>query len=251
MNSSGHIFKRYDSEMRHLHGLVLGMGQLAVEQLARAVKTLERQDVEQAQQVIENDRKLNDLDVQADDEIVRIIALRQPMARDLREIIAVGKIIAELERAGDEARKIAGLTLCFHAAGADGAESARDGKSGEPPARILADIYALSEYVGAMLTAVMGAFDDLDLKRAVGVLGQGETLDERLQSSWRGVSDLAHENSDHLEHFVDIVLGIRALERFGGHAKNIAGHIIFIKHGTDVRHQGVADILQQVTQAPD
>lgn len=235
----GHIFKRYDSEMRHLHTLVVQMGELAVAQLCEAVNTLKRQDVERARWVIENDRKLNDLDVKADDEVVRIIALRQPMARDLREIIAVSKIIAELERSGDEARKIAGLTIRFCA----------DDKAKAPAERILQDIYSLSEYVGGMLTAVMAAFDDLDLNKALEVLGKGLKLDDQLQSSLRHLSTFVMEDARNIGHFVDIVLGIRALERFGNHAKNIAGHIVFIKHGTDVRHEGVESIMRQLKES--
>ena len=234
----GHIFKRFDSELDHLHSLVAQMGRLAVSQLREAVTTLEKRDVEAARTVIENDKKINDLDIKADDEIVRIIALRQPMARDLREIIAVSKIIAELERAGDEARKIAGLTIRLYAAGE------------KPPAeRILEDIYALAEYVEAMLTAAIAAFDDLDTDAALDVLGKGLNLDDRLQSILRRLTTFVMEDARNVGHFVDIVLGIRALERFGGHAKNIAGHIVFIKHGTDVRHEGVESILRQLKGA--
>ena len=239
-SGDGHIFRRFDSEMHHLHSLVMQMGQLAVSQLQAAVTTLAKQDAGQARAVIENDKKINDLDVEADDEIVRIIALRQPMARDLREIIAVSKIIAELERAGDEARKIAGLTIRFYA----------DGEKA-PGERILADIYALAAYVEAMLTEVIAAFDDLDLGEAVAVLGKGLKLDEQLHSILRRLSTFVLEDSRNAGYFVDIVLGIRALERFGGHAKNIAGHIVFIKHGTDVRHVGVEHILQQLKGAEE
>lgn len=231
-----HIFKRFDSEMQHLHALVVKMGDLAVSQLHEAVTTLEQQDIVQAQKVIENDKKLNDLDIKADDEIVRIIALRQPMAGDLREIIAVSKIIAELERAGDEARKIAGLTIRFYASS--------DKKV--PSENILQDIYSLSEYVHSMLRAVMQAFDTLDLEKALSVLDKGLKLDNQLQSILRRLSTFVLEDPRNIGHFVDIVLGIRALERFGGHAKNIAGHIVFIKHGTDVRHEGVEGILRQM-----
>ena len=106
--SDGHIFRRFDDEMEHLHGLVIELGNLANQQLLDSLKTLENEDPESAKTVIENDAKLNEIDIKADDEIIRVIAKRQPMARDLRELIAVGKIVAELERAGDEARKIAG-----------------------------------------------------------------------------------------------------------------------------------------------
>jgi len=241
-HGDGHIFRRFDSEMAHLHALVVRMARLAVSQLRDAVATLEQQDADKARRVIENDRKLNDLDVEADDEIVRIIALRQPMAGDLREIIAVSKIVAELERAGDEARKIAGLTIRFYAAGAN------HGKT-PPAADILRDIHALAEYVEGMLSAVIAAFGgpgDLDLDEALEVLGKGLKLDDQLQSILRRLTTFVIEDSRNVGHFVDIVLGIRALERFGGHAKNIAGHLVFIKHGIDVRQQGMENIIQQI-----
>ena len=234
--SEGHIFRRFDSEMDHLHSLAVQMAQLAVSQLREAVATLEQQDVEKARRVIQNDKKINDLDIQADDEIVRILARRQPMARDLREIIAVSKIIAELERAGDEARKIAGLTIRFYT----------DNKKPPPTETVLQDIYALADYVEAMLTAVITAFDDLNLDEALNVLGKGLKLDDQLQSILRRLTAFVTEDARNAGHFIDIVLGIRALERFGGHAKNIAGHLVFIKHGIDVRHEGVEGILRQL-----
>jgi len=264
-HGDGHIFRRFDSEMAHLHALVVRMAELAVSQLRAAVGTLERRDVAAARRVVENDKKLNDLDVEADDEIVRIIALRQPMAGDLREIIAVSKIVAELERAGDEARKIAGLTIRFYAdladsgdsgggngAGDAGVRAPADGRGKTPPAdTILRDIYALAAQVESMLSAVIAAFGgprDLNLDEALEVLGKGLKLDDQLQSILRCLTDLVVEDPGHAAHFVDIVLGIRALERFGGHAKNIAGHLVFIKHGIDVRHEGVASILRQLKQ---
>jgi len=256
-HGDGHIFRRFDSEMAHLHALVVRMAELAVSQLRAAVGTLERRDVAAARRVVENDKKLNDLDVEADDEIVRIIALRQPMAGDLREIIAVSKIVAELERAGDEARKIAGLTIRFYADLADSGDSGGgSGGAGDvgvraPADAILRDIYALAAQVESMLSAVIAAFGgphDLNLDEALEVLGKGLKLDDQLQSILRRLTDLVVEDPGHAAHFVDIVLGIRALERFGGHAKNIAGHLVFIKHGIDVRHEGVASILRQLKQ---
>jgi len=191
-HGDGHIFRRFDSEMAHLHALVVRMAELAVAQLRDALGTLERKDAAAARRVIANDKRLNDLDVEADDEIVRIIALRQPMAGDLREIIALSKIVAELERAGDEARKIAGLTVKFYggdtsrhprsplSGGGDGDSHSRhprsllsgggggdgagagdgevsgggDGEVAAAPAdAILRDIYALAAHVEGMLRA--------------------------------------------------------------------------------------------------
>lgn len=235
INANDHIFKRFDNEMQSLHKLVTQMGSLAISQLREAVATLDQQGVEKAHQIIENDKKINALDIQADDEIVRIIALRQPMAKDLREIIAVSKIIAELERAGDEARKIAKLTIRFYA---------EEGIT--PNDEILQDIYALAVYVEGMLTNAMQVFDHPDLLGAIAVLEQEQQLDQKLQNVYRRLHAFVRKDLNNTEHFIDFVLGIRALERFGGHAKNIAGHILFIQYGTDVRHDTVENILQHL-----
>ncbi|MBX2867554.1 MAG: phosphate signaling complex protein PhoU [Acidiferrobacterales bacterium] len=235
IQGEGHIFTRFDEEMKTLHGLVVEMGKLASKQLNDAVTTLRSEDVELAYKVINNDAKLNQLDIDADDLITTIIARRSPVAKDLREIIAVGKIVSELERAGDEARKIAGLTIRFF-----------EGSSRPPNEEILRDIYALSEYVTKMLNRSMESFDQLDLDGAIDVLHMGMKLDDQLQSILRHLSTFIMEDSRNVGNFVDIVLGIRALERFGGHAKNISGHIVFIKNGIDVRHEGVDSILKQL-----
>ena len=237
MNIQGerHIFKRFDKEMQYLHDLVVQMGGLAVNQLEDALDTLKTENPEKAYEVISNDRKLNDLDSQADDEIIRLIALRQPVARDLRKLISVGKIVAELERAGDEARKIASLTIRFF----------REGKT-PPSEEILRDIYSLSAYVINMLEMAIQAFDDLNLDLAADVLVESAQLDDQLKSILRRLSTFIMEDSRNVGHFVDIVLGIRALERFGGHSSNIAGHIVFIEKGIDVRHASDESILRNL-----
>ena len=237
MNMQGdpHIFKRFDQEMQYLHDLVVQMGALAANQLKDALGTLKNENPGKAYDVISNDKKLNDLDLRADNEIIRLIALRQPVARDLRALISVGKIVAELERAGDEARKIAGLTIRFFEAGQN-----------PPSEEILRDIYSLSTYVINLLEMAMRAFDDLSLDLAADVLIESAQLDDQLKSILRRLSTFIMEDSRNVGHFVDIVLGIRALERFGGHSSNIAGHIVFIEKGIDVRHTDDRTILRNI-----
>lgn len=237
IQGEGHIFTRFDDEMNDLHGIVVKMGDLAVRQLSDALVTLRQEDTERAYEVINNDSRLNLLDVEADDMIINIIAKRQPVAKDLRELIAVGKVVSELERAGDEARKIAGLTIRFF-----------EGSSRPPNEEILSDIHSLAEYVSGMLEEGIKAFDELDLDRALKVLNMGLRLDDRLQSILRHLSTFIMEDSRNVGNFVDIVLGIRALERFGGHAKNISGHIVFIKNGVDVRHEGIDAIIKTIEE---
>lgn len=233
--NDGHIFKRFDQELEHLNDLILEMGELAADQLTKALESLQNEDPEQAYYIIARDSKLNELDSKASDEIVRLIAKRQPVARDLRELIAVGKIVSDLERSGDEARKIAGLTIRFFEAGEK-----------PPTEEILRDIHQLAEYVCKMLQLSMDSFREQNLKTAGKVVKRGLKLDNQLQSIIRRLSTFIMEDPRNIGHFIDIVLGIRALERFGGHAKNIAGHIVFIETGADVRHVGDDEFLQNI-----
>ena len=181
IQGEGHIFTRFDNEMKQLHGIVVEMGSLSIKQLNDALETLRNEDTEKAYDVINNDAKLNQLDVEADELITTIIAKRAPVAKDLRELIAVGKIVSELERAGDEARKIAGLTIRFF-----------EGSSRPPNEEILGDIYSLAEYVSRMLAHSMETFDDLDVEGALEVLKMGLKLDDRLQTILRHLSTFIH-----------------------------------------------------------
>ena len=109
----GHIVKRFDEEMQELHDMVLKAGGLVRDQIRRAVRTLQDEDANAARSVIARDAKVNAVDNQVESAIEQILARRQPMASDLREIISIGKIIGDLERVGDEAIKIARLTIHF------------------------------------------------------------------------------------------------------------------------------------------
>lgn len=226
-----HTFHRFDDELNDIANSVDLMGKLARNQLKRALKSLKKQDPVRAHKVVRRDRKLNDLDIEVDDKIVHMIAKRAPVARDLRQVITLGKVVTDLERTGDEARKIAGLCIRFY-----------EGDQATPNEHILRDIFSMGKYVQNMLQQAMKAFRDLDVPLAFNVLRMDEELDVRIQSSLRHLSTYIMEDSRNVGHFVDIILGIRALERYGGHAKNIAGHVIFLAENQDVRHMGADDI---------
>lgn len=233
--TEGHTHKRYDGELSHLHQLVLEIARLGREQLASAVQTLEDEDVEEARRVIERDNQINELDVKADEELVRIIAKRQPMARDLREILTVGKIVSDLERVGDEARKIARLTIHFY-----------DNDGSPPPASILRDVRVLAAMVNEMQAKAVKAFDRLDLQLAVEVIHEEVDLVEEFKASLRRLSTFLLEDARSVGHFTEIVLGLRALERIGGHAKNIGGYVVFLVKGRDVRHEPVEVVEDEI-----
>jgi len=233
LSETKHIFHRFDDDINELAALVDNMGEIAVGQLAKAVKALKKEDPAMARKVIRRDRKLNDLDVEIDEKIILLIAKRAPVAGDLRQIMAIGKIVTDLERTGDEARKIAKLCLNFHEAG-----------NNAPDDRILRDIYSLAKFVSGMLKVSMEAFSRLDVELACEVLRLNKELDYQMDAVLRHLTTFILEDSRNVGNFVDIVLGIRALERYGGHAKNVAGHVIFLATSNDVRHLDLEQIRQ-------
>ncbi|PVV05644.1 MAG: phosphate transport system regulatory protein PhoU [gamma proteobacterium symbiont of Ctena orbiculata] len=226
--TSGHTVKAFSEELDSINKLVVELGELGLDQLRRAVQTLRDEDTKEAGLVIDRDRELNEIDIRADEEIIRLIAKRQPMAKDLRDILTVQKIITDLERVGDEARKIANLTIHFY-------------DNGKPPPsnEILSDIYDMASFVDEMLSLSLRAFVDVDSKAAMAVIEKEGRLFDEFRGALRRLSTFIMEDSRSVGHMVDIVLALRALERIGGHAKNIGGHVIFLMTGKDVRHEDI------------
>ncbi len=233
--TDGHTVKSYNDEMNQLHQHIMQIGELVRDQLKRAVDSLKEEDADAAREVIERDQLVNELDIEVDDEIVHIIAKRQPMARDLREILTVGKIVTDLERCGDEARKIA--MLCVHL---------YDQNTTSPSDVILRDIVKLSEFVDIMLDKAIRAYDDLDLELALETIRMDIDLDTEFKCCLRRLSTFIMEDSRVVGHVVETVLGLRALERIGGHAKNIGGYVVFLVKGKDVRHEDLETVAAEI-----
>lgn len=233
--TDGHTVRSYNEEMNHLHQHVMQIGELVRDQLKRAVKSLRDEDADAAREVIERDRVVNELDIEVDDEIIHIIAKRQPMARDLREILTVGKIVTDLERVGDEARKIAMLCVHFY-----------DHNTTSPSDVILRDIIKMAEFVDDMLDKAIRAFDELDLELALEVIRIDVDLDTEFKCCLRRLSTFIMEDSRVVGHVVETVLGLRALERIGGHAKNIGGYVVFLVKGKDVRHEDLETVAAEI-----
>ena len=236
--TDGHTVQSYNDEMNQLHQHVLQVGELVRDQLKRAVDSLKREDADAARDVIERDQLVNELDIEVDDEIIHLIAKRQPMARDLREIITVGKIVTDLERCGDEARKIAMLCVHFY-----------DQNTTSPSDVIVRDVVKLSEFVDSMLDKALRAYDNLDLDLALETIRMDIDLDTEFKCCLRRLSTFIMEDSRVVGHVVETVLGLRALERIGGHAKNIGGYVVFLVKGKDVRHEDLAAIAAEIESA--
>jgi len=220
-----HIFQRFDKELDALHGRILDMGRLVEVQIVSALDVLRRGDIEGAREMIARDAEINALDVDIDERLVLLIAKRQPLARDLRELMTVSKITTDLERCGDQIRKIGTLTVRLY-----------DTDQPPPNAKLLEDIFMLAELAGDMLHRVLEAFDRLDLELAADVVSRQARVDEGYEAALRRLATYVMEDSRNIGHTIQVTLALRALERIGGHAKNIAGHLVYLATGEDVRH---------------
>ena len=233
--TTGHTVKRFDGEMMNLQHLVLEMGGLAIDQIQRVVKALDHESPEEAREVIERDRLMNELDVRIDEEVVKLLARRQPMASDLRAIMTVAKSVVDLERIGDQTRRVAHLVQHLYGNGPTA-----------PNPKLLEDIHRLAEIAIRLLRTTLEAFDSFDAGKAVEVIQENQKLEAEFQSALRRLTTFVLEDHRTIGHMVDAVLGLRALERIGGHAKNIAGYVIYLCTGRDVRHVDLVTIAQEI-----
>ncbi len=230
-----HISRRFNEELEQVRSSVLNMGGIVETQLDRAMQALEGADSELGLQVAHDDYKVNQREVQIDEECSRILATRGPTASDLRLIIAVIKTITDLERVGDEAEKIG--VLAARLAGQ------------ERPTNNYREVRNLARHVKAMLHGALDAFARLDVKRAVQVVKSDEVVDEEYDALYRQGITFMMEDPRTITRVMDVTWVARALERIGDHAKNICEYVIFLVHGKDIRYTGVEHLEEQVRRA--
>jgi phosphate transport system protein len=223
--AEGHIARVFDTALSELRLNVVAMGGLAIDQVATAVRALLDGDAELARVVLVRESKLNDLERTIDREAFRLIALHQPMAGDLRMAKAVSRITVELERVGDEAKKIAKFATRL--------------AKGEPPGPVRAVarfLKHMAELTAGMLRDAVRALDEADLDLARGVTSKDSELDAEFAAALRQLLTLAMQDQRFLSATIDTVFALKGLERIGDHAKNIAEQVVFVASGEDVRH---------------
>ena len=224
--NEGHIFKRYDGELSHLHYVVLEMGGLVVSQVQDALAAFKARDSALAQKVIDLDGEVDQLEVSADDAIVELIARRCPVSSDLRLVIAVSKSVSDLERIGDEAVRIAGLVIQLF--GHEGSD---------PNGKMLRDVDRMGDMALTGLRHAIEVFDVWDEAKALRVIESHREMDDEFQSDLRHLLTYVLEDTRNIGYAIGVVLVIKALERIGHHAQNLAEYVIFQVRGEDIRHQ--------------
>ena len=211
----------FQEELEQLKTRLLEMGGLAEERVRAALHGLVQRDATNIQKVLSGDEPINQLHIEVDNRCFRLLALHQPMATDLRAIVAAVKINTDLERVGDLAVNIAEASMRYIS---------------HPPVKQLIDIPQMGDIAQAMLRDALDAYVKRDTELATRVLNEDDRLDSLKTQVFRDLLTHMLQNQSTVEPSLDLILVSRHLERIGDHATNIAEDVIFMVSALDVRH---------------
>lgn len=218
-----HLSSQFDVDLNAVSSKVLEMGGLVESQIIAAMQALNEFDIGVADQVVAAEFRLNTMEVEIDEECSNIIARRQPAARDLRLLMAISKTITNLERAGDEAEKIAKRVKRINEDGAGRTVN-------------IAEIRLAGDMAVSILCRALDAFARLDTVAAAQIVRDDKAIDDEFRAFVRKLVTYMMEDPRTISAGLDYLFIAKAVERIGDHAKNIAEFIIYIVKGTDVRH---------------
>jgi phosphate transport system protein len=229
--SDKHLSTQFDADLAGISNRVLEMGGMVESQVAQAVYALANFSDETATFVLAQEERVNQMEVEIDRDLSAIIARRQPTARDLRLLIAVSKTIANLERVGDEAARIARNVQRLINTGVSSRLRLPVG-----------DLGFECDLAVAQLRKALDAFARLDTAMALTVLKADDQIDREFDGLLRKLITYMMEDPRMISSSIDLVFVAKAIERVGDHAKNIAEAVIYVVKGTDVRHTAMADV---------
>lgn len=232
LNLGHHISQQFNEELEEVRSNVLQMGGVVEEQLDKAIRALIQGDVALAATVMENDYRVNALEVEIDEECTRIVARRQPAATDLRLVMAVIKTITDLERIGDEAKRIARMV--------------KDELNGSLSEDVRNELEHMGDLVREMLRSVLDAFARTDVEAAVNVVESDQRVDAKYVSITRQLMTYMSQDPSTIPGILDILWAARALERIGDRCENVAEYIFYLVKGRDIRHLSKEDELREM-----
>jgi phosphate transport system protein len=231
---SSHISREFDKELEDIRSKVLHMGGLVEENLAKVLDALAQGSFKLAQEVAAGDYKVNSMEVQIDEECAEILARRNPAATDLRLVLAVTKIITDLERVGDEAEKIARIVLMLIET--------------ENPRSYYIGVLAMGHHVRRLLHDALDAFARLDVDAALAIAKEDQEVDREQDATMRQLITYMMEDPRSIGRVLNVVLGVRAMERIGDHARNICEDVIYLVKGKDIRHIRLEDVERELRE---
>lgn len=234
---SDHTVRAYDAEVDQLRLLVLRMGGLVCDQVTQARNALRERDDELAQLVIRREADVNRMDTDGEEMAFQIIARRQPLASDLRTVLSLMKSLTDLERCGDEAKKIAKTARKLIVDEVD-----RVPEFGRAVDR-------MSELAVRILKGVLEALDGFDAEKAIRMANEDRHINWEYKQALRLIHEYLGKDPSRIEHAAEVVLVLKALERVGDHAKNIAKYVVFLVQGRDVRHVKAKALASELERA--
>lgn len=227
-----HIAKQFDADLENIRNRVLQMGGLVEQLIVMAMEGLASGDMLVIDQAIATDERVNRHEIELDEACTQIIARRQPTAGDLRMVMTVVKTITDLERIGDEAKKIAKMAKQIHGADFHTAPSI--------------EFRHVSNLVIGMLRQALDAFARLDVMAAAQVVRTDQEVDVEFKSAMRQLITYMMEDPRTISRSLDMLFIAKAIERIGDHSKNISEYVVYMVKGRDVRHIGLAEIEREI-----
>lgn len=221
--SDKHLSSQFDAELNSISTHVLEMGGLVESQLHQAIYALVHWSAESANQVLENEIRINQMELSIDHEIISTIGRRQPTARDLRFLMAISRTTQNLERAGDEVARIARMVKSII-------------EGGTPRNLPSTELRLAADLASSLLRKSLDSFARLDTAMAVTIIKSDHEIDDEYNGFLRKLITYMMEDPRTISPSLDLLFLAKAIERIGDHAKNIAEQIIFIVKGEDVRH---------------
>lgn len=229
MQLDQHISQQFNEDLEHLRSKLLEMGGLVEEQLKDAIKAIETADGSIAEKVMETEDEVDELEMALDRLSITILARRQPAASDLRLVMMVTKATRDLERIGDEANKIAKMAVALNDEGGDNP-------------RGYVELRHLASNVARLVNTALDSFARYDVDSAMEVVREDKNIDTEYKTAMREMITYMMEDPREISRVMNIMWALRALERIGDHARNISEQVIFLVHGTDVRHTSLREI---------
>ena len=227
-----HINKQFDQELDDIRERVLQMGGLVEEQFGRVMTALMDGNADQAALVAAEDYKINQFEIEIDEECVLILARRQPTASDLRLVVAVTKCIRDLERIGDETERMARMI--------------QHSIEIESPEKYYKGFISTGESIRKLLQKTLDCFARMDVKTAVKQMREAYIIDREFHSMTKQLVDRMKKDPDAITSALDIMWATRCLEKVGDHCVNILENVVYSVKGEDVRHQHLDEVIETV-----
>ncbi|MDC3263726.1 MAG: phosphate signaling complex protein PhoU [Porticoccaceae bacterium] len=223
MTFENHYMKQFDEELEEIRTRLMEMGGKVEQQLQNAIRAIGEADSKLAEEVIKEEQLVDNMEVDIDEACILIIARRQPAASDLRLVMMVTKAVNDLERIGDEAKKIANHALIL----ADESGSSKG----------YTEVRHLGQSVISMLSNALDAFARFDVDAAMRTIEEDKQIDQEYKTALRELATYMMEDPRSISRVINILWVVRSLERIGDHAKNLCEQIVFVVKGKDIRHQ--------------